>query len=410
MTNKQNNEIIDQNIFFDRNDTQNHDIITDKYKFYKKLRQKIDDLNMNEYSNDVAEKRRKVANKFLDIAYIHNDSDLIFSSNNIEIIDEDMLDIGKIEGKFLKINIPPIIDIDIDLSIIIRHALMKKNMDFIKLLISRNIDLFKFEPQIMIICAETDQDELMAELIDKKIHIYTDQYRCVYKLAADGKLNLIKKIMKKYCFPNVSEIINKICIQAIYNNHLNILKYFLINDVFAGLPDHMFCMFINSIQYGHLDIIKFFIDSGISIRQDNYAAVHNAIKYSKLDIIKYFYDIDPTIDNILTDEQKEICNITKTIMMKQYIGTKTPCNISYNEILEGDTYYQCSKNLHCYISKEWIEWCKYKMTNDISTSQLHNGIKYGEGLINFIRCPLCSAPIKRILYVNTKPLDSSEVN
>jgi len=73
------------------------------------------------------------------------------------------------------------------------------------------------------------------ELIKNKIHIYTDQYYCVYKLAADGKLELLKEIMKYYCFPNVPEIISKICIQAIHNDHVNILQYFLTKEVFFAI-------------------------------------------------------------------------------------------------------------------------------------------------------------------------------
>lgn len=377
----------------DINNSQNvKNIFLEKYLALSTMREIIDNSVMNDFSIDIVEKRRKVANKILDMANIYDDDfKLGFVCDQIDKIDVDMLDVGHIEGKKLKIDIFPITT-DIDLSRLIRNAFLERKINFIRMLMSRNIDIFNIEPRIMIMCTETDQDELMSDLIDKKIHIHTDQYRCVYRLAADGKLALIKKIMKNYCFPDALEIISKTCIQAIYNNHVHILKYFLRADAFIGLPDYMFCMFINSIEYGgHLDIIKFFVESGINIRQDNYLAVHQAIKFNKPDIIKYFYDSDIIVDTILTTEQKDKYNLGKIIMLKQYIGTNQSCNISYDDINEGDTYYQCNKNLHYFLSDKWIEWCKNRSNNKPII---------GVETVNF--CPLCFSPIKKILYINIK--------
>lgn len=371
---------------------QDHNMILENYWTMRLTRKIINDSDMKEYPQNIIEKRKRVANKFLDMVdrYDHN-CKIEFTCDEIEKIDEDMLDVGKIEGKILKIDIEPIIA-EIDLSKLIRNALLARKKYFIQMLISHNIDLFNIEPRIMIICAETNQDELMSELIDKKIHIHTDQYRCLYKLAADGKLPLIKKILKTYCFNNILEIISKICIQAIQNNHVHILKYLLKADAFNGLPDHMFSMFINSIEYsGHLDVIKFFVESGISIRRENYLALHRAIKFNNANVIKYFYDIDMTVDSILTSEQKEKYGLGKNVIMNQYIGTNTPCNISYDDINEGDTYYQCNKNLHYYKSDKWIEWCKNRPN-----------IRFGENTVMFNSCPLCFAPIKKNLYNNSK--------
>ncbi len=349
------------------------------------MRDIINNLDTNGYSPEIIEKRKRVANKFLDMASVNYGQEL-FIYDNIDNINEDMLDVGEIQGKILKIDISPIMA-EIDLSRLIRNSFLERKINFIHMLMSHNIDLFNIEPRIMIMCAETNQDELMSELIDKKIPVYTDQYRCVYKLAADGKLTLIKKIMKNYCFTNVLEIISKISIQAIQNNHVPILKYLLKAEMFYGLPDHMFCMFINSVQYGgHLDVIKFFVDSGISIRQDNYLAVHTAIKFDKTDIIKYFYDKDITVDTILTNEQKEKYGLEKIIMMKQYIGTEQICSMSYDDINEADTYFQCNNNSHYYKSENWIQWRK-------NISSIRNA-----GITNL--CPLCLAPIKKIMYIN----------
>ncbi|XWV25936.1 ankyrin repeat protein [Tupanvirus soda lake] len=379
----------DESILFDRNDGLSHNEESYQSQQLKDLRRVINEFPMTEFSQEIADARRRVANKLIDIASIQNDINALRPESiidNTDIIDKDMFMVGTIESNMLTINIPPI-TITINLAQAIRNAMLHKKPKIIKLMMELDIDLFKIEPRIMIMCVETEQDELLSELISKKVPIYTQEFRCLYQLAAQGKLDLVKEIMKNYKFPSIPEIVSKICIQAIQNNHVAILKYFMPRDSFRGAPDQMFCFFVNSIQYGgHLDIVKFFIENGINIRQDNYKAVRVALNFDRAQIIKYFYEIDTTIESILNEEQKQKYYLDKIIMVKQYIGVGKSCNINYDDISMDDHYYQCESKTHHYKQEAWSQWCKLRS--------------------NWI-CPCCFAPVKRILYVNTptEPVD-----
>lgn len=285
----------DDEIIFDRNDGQSHNQESLESQQLKDLRRVINESTMLEFPPNVVSARKRVVNKLLDIVSIQNDINSLNPESivsNTDVIDSDMFVVGTINNKILNIDIPPI-TIKIDLSKTIRNAILYKNPKAIYAMLENNIDLFKIEPKIMIMCVENNQDELLMELIARKIPIHTDQFRCLYQLAANGKLDFVKIIMQNYNFPFVPEIVSKICIQAIQNNHVHILRYFISSDVFKSSPDQMFCFFINSIQYGgHLDVIRFFVDMGIDIRQENYKAVQHAIQFDRIDIIKYFCDFN----------------------------------------------------------------------------------------------------------------------
>lgn len=263
-----------------------------------------------------------------------------------DIIDEDMFTCGSIEGDYLHIDISPI-NIKIDLQNVICNAMLHKKYNVIHLLIGQNVDLYKLEPRIMIMCVDTSADDMLQKLIEIKIPIHVENYRCVYQLAANGNLNLIKEILKTYQFQNIIEIVAKICVQASIHNHVDIIEYFFTPESFTGAPEQVFVFFLNSIQYrGNLPIIKFFIDNGINIKRDNYAAVRAAVKYNRSEVLQYFYLIEPTIIDLLSDEQKEQFNLVPVTRQNQYIGLDTSCNIYYDDIAEGDGYYRCSNKKH----------------------------------------------------------------
>lgn len=373
----------DGDLLFDRNDNQNHDDIPEQSLQLKELRRVINESPMSEFTPEIAAARKRIVNKLLDIMSIQNDVDA-FSSESIisnpDVIDDDMFTVGEITGRFLKINIPPI-DITIDLSQVIRNSMRYKKTDVIHKLMDNNIDLFKIEHRIMTMCIATDQYDLLLKLITNKTPIHSEEYRCIYELASKGKLDLLKAILKNYKFPNIPELISKICIQAVTNNHVNILEYFFPKSAFAGAPDQMFSYFLNSIQHGgHLEIVKFFIKNGISIRQQNYIAVPHAIKYNRDDIIKYFYVVDSTIVDLLNDDQKDAYGFLKFQNVNKYIGTEFWCSISVDDILINDTYFECTNHLHYFKEQLWMEWIKNKSS--------------------WI-CPHCFSPIERIIYKNS---------
>lgn len=296
---------------------------------------------------------------------------------------DDILLLGKIKGKFLRINILPLIMIEMDLSKIIKTAIQNRQPSIIYKMMNKNIDIFQIEPRIMCMAEQMDLDDLLIEMVNCGISISTEDYRCVYQLAEKGKLEILKKIMAKYTFPDITEIVCKICMKSATNNQPPILQHFLAPDAFAGAPDQMLEFLLNSIQYGgHLEVVKFFVDNGVNIRRNNYEPVKQAIKYNRHQLVQYFCQIDESVISLLTDEQKDKCGLVKIIMMDQDIGLDKMCNICDDEILENNTYFQCTAKLHYYKQDAWKEFQKYK-TDWV--------------------CPLCHTDVKRILYVNKKP-------
>jgi len=388
MTDTQQN---DDDFLFDRNDEVNNNTTENSKDNAKNisttelLRKILNESPMIGWDPEMAVIARRVATKYLDLSSVRSDVDNYITEsivNDPGMLDEDMLTIGKIDGHLLNIEVPPI-KITIDLSKTIKTAMQQKKESIIRLLMKKNIDLYYHEPFIMTMAVVTEQDDLLRELIKRKVPIDTEEYRCVYQLAELGKLDLLKLIMKNYKFPSIEEIVYKICIQAVIKNQISILEYFFTEEAFDGAPDQMFTFLINSVRFGgHMDIVKFFIKNGVSIRLYNYQVVHEAIKCNRVEIIQYFCQIDDNVITLLTETQKIKYNLVKTIMMDQYIGIYNLCNLYYDDILENDTYFECNNKFHYYKEAAWKEWQKRK---------------------NNWTCPNCHSGVKRILYINKKP-------
>jgi hypothetical protein len=258
--------------------------------------------------------------------------------------------------------------------------MLRKKPNIIRLMIGNGINVFELEPRIMIMCVETEEYDLMSELIALKVPVHTQDFRCIYQLTEADKLDLLKNIINTYVFPDVTSIIGKICTIAVMNGHVNILEYFCPKEGFDGAPDIIYTYFINGIKYGgHLPVIKYFIENGICIAQENYQAVRIAVECQRGNIIKYFCEKDENVINILTSEEKEKFGLIKLPVENKYLGTNVNCNIYYNNINDSDKYYECEKNLHHYSENTWNQWIKNK-TNWL--------------------CPHCFCQVKRIVYVN----------
>ncbi|AGF85141.1 repeat protein [Moumouvirus goulette] len=224
-------------------------------------------------------------------------------AENPDIIDQDMLSIGNIDESdgTLCFTIPPV-DILINLKTAIKKSFMKNKIKLIELLLQQDVNLSIIEPNIMIMALQTNNYDLLSKFIDREFDISVQDYRCIYQLATNNKLEIIKKILGKYYFENITEIVCKICVQAIINKHLNIIEYFFTNDAFSGAPDQMYTFFIKGIEFNtSIDIIKFFVDNGVSFKQYNYKAVKIACTYKRREILKYFNQQDNNISNIIID-------------------------------------------------------------------------------------------------------------
>src|SRR5579872_2819577 len=133
-------------------------------------------------------------------------------------LDQDMFDIGTIEGKHLVVI--KSLDLKIDLSLVIARALLDKKPDDLQLLLDNNVNFHSIEPKALIMCLETRFWGLMGELIRRKFPWFSElshnsgnprrceempdgisrapvdveNYRVIYQLAELGKLDILKLI------------------------------------------------------------------------------------------------------------------------------------------------------------------------------------------------------------------------
>lgn len=274
------------------------------------LRNIINTCDIEGESKIINSKRRSI-NKLLDY-FQKNNLDIIKMGVIIDdpnIIDQDMIDASEMDYNNGKLYLSiPAINIIIDIKAAIYKSFEFNKIDLIELLLNNNIELDKIEPNIMIMAVQTKIYNLLDKLIDLEYNITISDYRVIYQLSSRGKLDFIIKILNKYHFNDSTEIICKICIQAIMNNHINILEYFLTEQAFRGAPDQMYSFFYNSISCGsNLQVIKFFVNNGISIKQNNYQAIIKACQYKRQDILSYFCELDKSAINIII---KYFCQYT----------------------------------------------------------------------------------------------------
>ncbi|ANB50771.1 putative ankyrin repeat protein [Powai lake megavirus] len=256
-----------------------------------------------EGDNKIISSKRRSINKILDY-FQKNNLDVIKMGviiDDPDLIDQDMIGASIIDYNNGKLNLSiPVIDITIDIKAAIYKSLKFNKIGLIELLLNNNIKLDKIEPNIMIMTVQTGIYNLLDKFIDLEYNITISDHRVIYQLSSQGKLDILIKILDKYHYQDSTEIICKICIQAILNNHINILEYFLTEQAFRGAPDQMYSFFYNSINCGSkLQVIKFFINNGISIKQNNYMAVVKACQCKHQDALSYFCELDKSVIEII---------------------------------------------------------------------------------------------------------------
>jgi hypothetical protein len=339
-----------EDILFNRNDTQE--------KFIKKFMN--NDLIKNNITNGIL------------------NTDLM----NLDLIDEDVLNEGHINGFFLIIDVPPIL-MKVNLKNLISTAIQNRRSDIIRMLLSckKIPNLYSIEPKIMMMCAQMELFVLLKELIKNKIPIHDDNYKCICYLSSLGKIEVLKLIMENYIFRDVTEITVKIIVEAIINNHLDIVEFFCPISSFDSAPDIMFGFLINGIQYGgHVNIIKYFVNGGIPIQQDDYHAVTIAKKFNRGAILRFFVEIDNNVLNLLDmNEKMQYDLVTYQTINKFLSENEAICGIMKDPILYTEKYFKCEKNLHVYKYEIWKEWIKKD---------------------NRWKCPLCFSNIEYTIYIN----------
>lgn len=225
-----------------------------------------------------------------------------------DMITEDMLTIGTLNYPYLRITIPEIIDMDINLTISLQQSIIQRKFKLVELLIDYDIDIFKLEPNIMGIVATMLDDRLVIILnkfIDLKIPVYPNNYACIYILASKGQLDLLVRIISSYTFNNMMEIVGKICAVAVRTDHVTILEHFMPVQTFDTIPDIIFEYLIKGIECGdNIKVIKYFTQTCIQISQENYRAVTIARQFKRKKILQYFVASDPHVITLL--DQSEI--------------------------------------------------------------------------------------------------------
>lgn len=248
---------------------------------------------------------QQVGRKILEIENIFSREDILDTSvieNSPDVIDDQMIDVGKIVGPYLCLLFKSIC-IKINLSTSIHKSIQISETGLIRRLLDRNIDLYRIYPKFITTCIEHNQDELIRESANKIRHLHPVQVDCLCFLAAEGKLSLIKILIDVCKIPSVVKpfiLTYKICSSAIQHNRVDILRHFLPPSVFPSIPVTIFEFLICSIKYdASVEIISYFVENGISIRQRDYLCVKLAIINNRIDLLIYFTMIDPTTRSFL---------------------------------------------------------------------------------------------------------------
>ena len=101
-------------VLFDRNDGNNRNNGNEQLvipSVIDQLRKVINEMQNNGYTPEIYDARKRVANKLLEIMTIQRDISRLERQSiieNVDVIDEDMFNVGTIEGNMLVIDIPPI--------------------------------------------------------------------------------------------------------------------------------------------------------------------------------------------------------------------------------------------------------------------------------------------------------------
>ena len=138
-----------------------------KYEVYKE----IDSTNEDPGIRSI---KRQFFDKLICFMEFEN-GELLINAINVDAMDQQIIEIGKIEHDTLIINIGQLL-IKCELFIIIVDAMIKRKSNIIRCLINRDVDLSSILPDILIECIETQQYDLLKELIDKKYPIDVRDY------------------------------------------------------------------------------------------------------------------------------------------------------------------------------------------------------------------------------------------
>ncbi|BCS83350.1 putative ankyrin repeat protein [Cotonvirus japonicus] len=289
------NDVLDNDILIDLNDDDGNNIDLD---LLKKI---IYDFPMVGFTEENITKKRNVIDKMINYFHEHNIYKInsAILSDNVNIIDNDMFDIGNIENTILTLDIPPV-SIGIDLSRAINLSIKSHQNKLLDIIFERKLNPLMLCPDIMSLLATHQNYYYINKIIESNIPLYDFDF--IYILTADGYLDIILRIITTFNLQNSTEIICKICVQAVIHNRLNILQYFLTDEIFINSPEQMFTFFIQSIRHGgHLDIVKFFVEHGINPKQNNNNAIHTALHFKRKSIIKYFVNLYPDLIDTIID-------------------------------------------------------------------------------------------------------------
>ncbi|CAH6421067.1 Hypothetical protein MVR_LOCUS258 [uncultured virus] len=253
------------------------------------------------------EQAHRLGSKLVEIARAFGDPNVLYSdciSNNPNVIDADMLQVGQVVGSMLHLQFG-LYEAIIDLRAALHKALFLREHSLFALLLDYDIDLFRIESKLITLCAQHDCNDLLTRIVTAHPHLYPIQLECLDNLAALGKLDMLQRLMTICKIPRfvpLHQVTHRICAVAIEHNQLAVLEHFLPLSAFPCMPNIVFEYLICAIKHrAHIDIIKYFTENGVSIRQSNYMAVLCARELGRSDLLEYFKTTDPTVTAILQD-------------------------------------------------------------------------------------------------------------
>lgn len=211
-------------------------------------------------------KKKIIVKLFSKLKYdIINHKFIIFNS---DLIDDNMFRVGIITDYILVLNFG-LCRIEINLVYCVIDSLYKKNYKLTLKILSYCKKIINILPEMLLflipyIGINENINQLILFLLNNKINISINNYQILYKLAFTHKFDIMQYILDFYSSDQLVDVINKICIHAIYKNNLEILIFLLPPICFKGAYDLMECYLSESIRVGaNNEIINFFIDNGV---------------------------------------------------------------------------------------------------------------------------------------------------
>lgn len=245
---------------------------------------------------------------------IHLDSSIDTSpideyfSNPNNIVQE-VLSVGHLSGRILKIQIPDKIHMDIDLCVMLNAAITQSKFNLVNLLLKNDIMLDSIQPRIMTLLASVTKSDInplfnhsigtqtiytVQDLIFHQIHrstnISVDNYACFYLWVKAKCINIIKLIMGRYIFSEdvATELVGRSCVIAIKEDDVQMIEYLMPVSTIPSILELVYDYSKNGIIFCDcVNVIKYYVENGMDLSRNGYELEHMANSYGRKNVLEF---------------------------------------------------------------------------------------------------------------------------